>query len=93
MDIAGAISDAIANLLRPAVKVLLEGMFGIINDSVGYAGKELSKDPETWNSGMFSLLRNVSINAVVPIAKHNIKLNTNAFKLFTFFISFQINIV
>lgn len=34
MDIAGAISDAIANLLRPAVKVLLEGMFGIINDSV-----------------------------------------------------------
>ena len=49
MDIAGAISDAIANLLRPAVKVLLEGMFGIINDSVGYAGKELSKDPETWN--------------------------------------------
>ena len=41
MDIAGAISDAIANLLRPAVKVLLEGMFGIINDSVGYAGNEL----------------------------------------------------
>lgn len=68
MDIAGAISDAIANLLRPAVKVQLEGMFEVINGSVGHAGKELSKDPETWNSGMFSLLRNVSINAVVPIA-------------------------
>lgn len=68
MDIAGAISDAIANLLRPAVKVQLEGLFEVINGSVGYAGKELSKDPETWNSGMFFLLRNVSINAVVPIA-------------------------
>lgn len=53
MDIAGAISDAIANLLRPAVKVQLEGLFEVINGSVGYAGKELSKDPETWNSGMF----------------------------------------
>lgn len=39
MDIAGAISDAIANLLRPAVKVQLEGMFEVINGSVGHAGK------------------------------------------------------
>lgn len=68
MDIGETISDAIANLLRPAVKNLLEDMFGVINDSVGYAGEELGKSPETWNSGIFQLIRTISIEAVVPIA-------------------------
>lgn len=68
MDIGETISDAIAGMLRPAVKNLLEGMFGVINSSVDYAGDELSKDPETWNSGIFQLIRTISIEAVVPIA-------------------------
>lgn len=68
MDIAGAISDAIANLLRPAVKSAMDGLFETVNKSVEIAGNELGKDPETWNSSLFSLLRTISVNAVVPIA-------------------------
>lgn len=55
-------------LLRSTVQYGLDGMFYVINYSVDEASTQLRQDPETWNSGILSVIRSVSINAVVPIA-------------------------
>ena len=68
MDFIDAIGDFFKDFFSAAVKDGLEDMFYVINHSVKAAGKELSQDPETWNSGILSLVRSVSVNAIVPIA-------------------------
>lgn len=46
----------------------LDTMFSDVNDKVGTIAGEVSKTPSTWNSGIFSMIRTLSENVVVPIA-------------------------
>lgn len=43
-------------------------MFTDVNDKVGTIAGEVSKTPSTWNSGIFSMVRTLSENVVIPIA-------------------------
>lgn len=63
-----SISDWIMNLFREAIKTLLESMFAIMDNVTFYASEELEKTPESWNSGIFALVKQISIEAIVPIA-------------------------
>ena len=46
----------------------LETMFTDVNNKVGTIAGEVSKTPSTWNSGVFSMVRTLSENVIVPIA-------------------------
>lgn len=43
-------------------------MFTDVNDKVGTIAGEVSRTPSTWNTGIFTMVRNLSENVVVPIA-------------------------
>lgn len=62
------ITDWILGLFRDAIKSLLESMFSIMDNVTFYASEELGKSPELWNKGIYALIREISIQAIVPIA-------------------------
>ena len=43
-------------------------MFGDVNDKVGTIAVEVGKSPSDWNNTIFSMIRNLSENVIVPIA-------------------------
>ncbi len=67
-DIVDSIGEAISDFFKDAVEYGLNGMFATINYSVSEAASELSQDPTSWNNGILSLVRSVSVNAIVPVA-------------------------
>ena len=46
----------------------LDGMFDQINNEVGEVASTVGKTPADWNAGVFSMIRSLSDNVVVPIA-------------------------
>ena len=62
------ITDFIKEMLQGWVLNNLDTMFSDVNDKVGTIAGEVSKTPSTWNSGIFSMIRTLSENVVVPIA-------------------------
>ena len=62
------ITDFIKEMLQGWVLSNLDTMFSDVNDKVGTIAGEVSKTPSTWNSGIFSMIRTLSENVVVPIA-------------------------
>lgn len=46
----------------------LNTMFTDVNTKVGTIATEVGKTPQTWNSGIFTMIRNLSDNVIVPIA-------------------------
>lgn len=44
------------------------GMFTTINDKVGDIAMQVGQTPESFNSGVFSMIKNLSDTAVIPIA-------------------------
>ena len=62
------ITDFIKKMLQGWVLNNLDTMFSDVNDKVGTIAGEVSKTPSTWNSGIFSMIRTLSENVVVPIA-------------------------
>lgn len=68
----GAIIDRITEFIKEMLQgwVLsnLENMFTDVNTKVGSIAAEVSKTPADWNSGIFSMVRNLSDTVVVPIA-------------------------
>ena len=46
----------------------LNGMFDQINTEVGEVAANVGTTPAAWNAGVFSMIRNLSDNVVVPRA-------------------------
>ena len=55
-------------ILKDCIMGNLNGMFDQINTEVGAAAAEVGKTPAAWNAGVFSMIRGLSDNVVVPIA-------------------------
>ena len=46
----------------------LDTMFTDVNEKVGTIATEVSRTPQSWNSGIFSMIKELSDNVIVPIA-------------------------
>lgn len=68
----GAIIDKITEFIKEMLQgwVLdnLETMFTDVNTKVGTIATEVGKTPSSWNSGVFSMIENLSENVMIPIA-------------------------
>ena len=68
----GAILDKITEFIKEVLQgwVLdnLETMFTDVNNKVGTIAAEVGQTPSSWNAGVFSMIKNLSENVMVPIA-------------------------
>ncbi len=68
----GAVLDKITEFIRDLLQgwVLdnLGNMFTDVNTKVSTIAGEVGQTPSTWNSGIFSMIRSISENVMVPIA-------------------------
>lgn len=62
------ITDFIKDILTSWVTSNLTNMFNDVNDKVGQVAVEVGKTPSTWNSSIFTMVRNISDTVMVPIA-------------------------
>ena len=62
------ILDWIRGFLQDCVIDNLSGMFDQINTEVGEVAANVGTTPASWNAGVFSMIRNLSDNVVVPVA-------------------------
>ena len=67
-SILDAINEWIKNLLIGAINGSLSTMFGDVNEKVGAIAAEVGKTPQTWDAGVFSMIRTLSENVIIPIA-------------------------
>ena len=62
------ITDFIKEMLQGWVLDNLETMFTDVNTKVGSIAGEVGQTPSSWNAGIFSMIRNLSDNVMIPIA-------------------------
>ena len=62
------ITEFIKEMLQGWVLDNLETMFTDVNTKVGTIAGEVGQTPSSWNSGIFSLIENLSESVMVPIA-------------------------
>ncbi len=62
------ITEFIKEMLQEWVLDNLGTMFTDVNTKVGTIAREVGKTPGTWNAGIFSMIRNLSENVMIPIA-------------------------
>ncbi len=68
LNILDIIADWIKGILRDCITGNLDGMYDQINRQVGEVSAQVGQTPAAWNAGVFSMIRNLSDNVVVPIA-------------------------
>lgn len=68
LNILDIITDWIKGILRDCIMGNLDGMFDQINSEVGEVAANVGTTPAAWNAGVFSMIRGLSDNVVVPIA-------------------------
>ena len=68
LNILDIITEWIKSILRDCIMGNLDGMFDQINSEVGEVAANVGTTPAAWNAGVFSMIRNLSDNVVVPIA-------------------------
>ena len=68
LNILDTIQEWIINVLKECIMGNLNGMFDQINTEVGEVAANVGTTPAAWNAGVFSMIRNLSDNVVVPIA-------------------------
>jgi len=66
--ILDAINDWIKNILIGAINGNLSTMFGDVNEKVGSIAGEVGQTPQAWNASIFSMIRTLSENVIVPVA-------------------------
>ena len=66
--IVDLIIEFIKDMLTSWVTSNLTQMFNDVNDKVGQVAVEVGKTPSTWNSSIFTMVRNISDTVMVPIA-------------------------
>ena len=62
------ITEFIKEMLQSWVLSNLGTMFNDVNDKVGTIAGEVSKTPSNWNTGVFSMVKTLSENVIIPIA-------------------------
>ena len=67
-SIIDKITEFIKEMLQGWVLTNLETMFTDVNTKVGTIAGEVGQTPSSWNSGIFSLIENLSESVMVPIA-------------------------
>ena len=67
-DLFGSIEDWIREVLSGFVSSNLTTMFTDINEKTGTIAAEVGKTPQGWNSGIFSMIQNLSDSVIIPIA-------------------------
>ena len=68
LNILETILDWIKDILSDCIIDNLSGMFDQLNSEVGEVAGTVGQTPEAWNAGVFSMIRNLSDNVVVPVA-------------------------
>ena len=68
LNILDTIQEWIMSILKDCIMGNLNGMFDQINTEVGEVAANVGTTPAAWNAGVFSMIRNLSDNVVVPIA-------------------------
>ena len=63
-----SLNEFIRDFLRGWVMANLEDLFNGVNNKVSTIGFDVGKTPSSWNSSIFSMIRTLSENVVVPIA-------------------------
>ena len=67
-DLFQKIDEYIKNSLIDIIKENLSAMLIDINDKVATVAGEVGKSPSSWNSEVFSFIKSINENAVLPIA-------------------------
>ena len=62
------LDEWIRGLLTEGITGNLSGMFNTVNTKVGEIAGEVGQTPLSWNSGVYSMIRNISETVIVPIA-------------------------
>lgn len=62
------ISDAIKEFLMGLIESNLTNMFTDVNDKVGTIATEVGKTPSSWNGSIYTMVKGLSDNMIVPIA-------------------------
>ncbi len=68
LNILDTIQEWLKSILIECIMGNLSGMFDQINTQVGEVAAEVGTTPAAWNAGVFSMIRNLSDNVVVPVA-------------------------
>ena len=66
--ILDSISEWIREILIGAINGNLSTMFGDVNEKVGSIAGEVGQTPQAWNASIFSMIRTLSENVIVPVA-------------------------
>lgn len=66
--ILDSITEFIKDMLMGWVLSNLEIMFTDVNTKVGTIATEVGKTPQSWNNDIFTMIKNLSDNVIVPIA-------------------------
>lgn len=67
-SILDAINEWIQSLLIEGIMGNVNGMFDTINTEVTNAANSVGTTPSSWNSGVFSLIQNLSDTVIMPVA-------------------------
>ncbi len=67
-DLFGSIEDWFHEVLAGFVSSNLTTMFTDVNDKTGTIAAEVGQTPQGWNSGIFSMIQNLSDSVIIPIA-------------------------
>lgn len=62
------LDEWLRGLLIEGITGNLSGMFDTVNTKVSEIAGEVGQTPLAWNSGVFSMIRNLSETVIVPIA-------------------------
>lgn len=62
------IEEWIRSILTEGIISNLSGMFDTVNTKVGEIAGEVGATPQGWNSGIFSMIQNLSETVIIPIA-------------------------
>ena len=68
LNVLDSIREWMMEVLRECIISNLSGLFDQSNTEVGEVAANVGTTPAAWNAGVFSMIRNLSDNVVVPIA-------------------------
>ena len=66
--ILDSIVETLTDFFVGAIQTNLSRMFDDVNTKVGSIAGEVGQTPETWNSGIFGMVKTLSDNIILPIA-------------------------